>query len=249
MGPTVIGPNIRYQRSICTILSTVYGAASTVCCCGDGLRHSTSGFNFTPGAWQSVFNHGGAQWDGRFYVEFAQALERACFDYIMLEDTLMVSEAYRGTAEATLKYALQVQPLPSESKGGEETVSGVKAACCGGCEPQQDGRDRDAPAREHARSSAEEALTADIRICWCGGAPSSGGTNSRTNLRTRICGSGARRTGSNSARSEVIDQWPTPCRGNIAKSPAEPMVRRLSAGAKGIRTLGPASGTSCCIWP
>ena len=71
--------------------------------------------NFTPGAWQSTFSHGGAPWDGRFYVEFAQALERACFDYIMLEDTLMVSEAYRGTAEATLKYALQVpkhDPLP-----------------------------------------------------------------------------------------------------------------------------------------
>ena len=71
--------------------------------------------NSTPGAWQSVFNHGGAPWDGRFYVEFAQALERACFDYIMLEDTLMVSEAYRGTAEATLKYALQVpkhDPVP-----------------------------------------------------------------------------------------------------------------------------------------
>jgi FMN-dependent oxidoreductase (nitrilotriacetate monooxygenase family) len=71
--------------------------------------------NFTPGAWQSAFNHGGAPWDGKFYVEFAQALERACFDYIMLEDTLMVSEAYRGTAEATLKYALQVpkhDPVP-----------------------------------------------------------------------------------------------------------------------------------------
>jgi FMN-dependent oxidoreductase (nitrilotriacetate monooxygenase family) len=45
----------------------------------------------------------------------AQALERACFDYIMLEDTLMVSEAYRGTAEAALKYVLQVpkhDPVP-----------------------------------------------------------------------------------------------------------------------------------------
>ena len=30
--------------------------------------------NFTPGAWQSVFNHGGSPWDGRFYVEFAKAL-------------------------------------------------------------------------------------------------------------------------------------------------------------------------------
>jgi FMN-dependent oxidoreductase (nitrilotriacetate monooxygenase family) len=45
----------------------------------------------------------------------AQAMERACFDYIMLEDTLMVSEAYRGTAQATLRHALQApkhDPLP-----------------------------------------------------------------------------------------------------------------------------------------
>ena len=38
----------------------------------------------------------------------AQALERACFDYIMIEDTLMVSETYGGSAEAALKHALQV---------------------------------------------------------------------------------------------------------------------------------------------
>src|SRR5712671_5691936 len=71
--------------------------------------------NFTAGAWDATFTHGGSPWDGKFYVEFAQALERACFDYIMLEDTLMVSEAYRGTAEAALKYGLQVpkhDPVP-----------------------------------------------------------------------------------------------------------------------------------------
>ena len=71
--------------------------------------------NFTAGSWDTTFSHGGSPWDGKFYVEFAQALERACFDYIMLEDTLMVSEAYRGTAEATLKYGLQVpkhDPVP-----------------------------------------------------------------------------------------------------------------------------------------
>jgi FMN-dependent oxidoreductase (nitrilotriacetate monooxygenase family) len=38
----------------------------------------------------------------------AKALERACFDYIMIEDTLMVSETYGGTAEAGLKYAQMV---------------------------------------------------------------------------------------------------------------------------------------------
>ncbi len=71
--------------------------------------------NFTPGEWNSSFAVGGSHWDGGFYVDMAQAMERACFDYIMLEDTLMVSEAYRGTAEATLKYALMApkhDPLP-----------------------------------------------------------------------------------------------------------------------------------------
>jgi long-chain alkane monooxygenase len=71
--------------------------------------------NFTAGNWEATFSHGGSPWDGKFYVEFAQALERACFDYMILEDTLMVSEAYRGTAEAALTYALQVpkhDPVP-----------------------------------------------------------------------------------------------------------------------------------------
>ena len=54
-----------------------------------------------------------------------------------------------------------------------------------------------------ATSLAEEMLTADIRICWCGGAPSNGGTISRTNPRRQLCGSGARRTGSTSAGPEV----------------------------------------------
>ena len=89
--------------------------------------------NFTAGAWGSTFSHGGSPWDGKFYVEFAQALERACFDYIMLEDTLMVSEAYRGTAEATLKYGLQVpkhDPVPLAAMIAAATSKlGVVARC------------------------------------------------------------------------------------------------------------------------
>src|SRR6516225_6159302 len=54
-----------------------------------------------------------------------------------------------------------------------------------------------------ATSSAEEALTADIRICWCGGAPSTCGTIFRTRPRKQLCGSGARRTGSTSVGPEV----------------------------------------------
>ena len=64
--------------------------------------------NFTPGEWDHPLSVGGSPWDGKFYVDMAQALERACFDYIMIEDTLMVSEAYGDSAEAALKHALQV---------------------------------------------------------------------------------------------------------------------------------------------
>jgi hypothetical protein len=58
--------------------------------------------NFTAGDWNAAFSHGGSPWDGKFFVEFAQAMERACFDYMILEDTLMVSEAWAGTAEMSL---------------------------------------------------------------------------------------------------------------------------------------------------
>jgi len=58
-------------------------------------------------------------------------------------------------------------------------------------------------ATKFATSSAEEALTADIRICWCGGAPSTCGTIFRTRPRKRLCGNGARRTGSTSVGPEV----------------------------------------------
>jgi FMN-dependent oxidoreductase (nitrilotriacetate monooxygenase family) len=71
--------------------------------------------NFSSGEWNAPYASGLPPWDGKIYVEMAQAMERACFDYIMLEDTLMVSEAYRGNSEATLRHALQApkhDPLP-----------------------------------------------------------------------------------------------------------------------------------------
>lgn len=71
--------------------------------------------NFTAGDWDSDFAAGGAPWDGRFYIDMALALERACFDYIMLEDTVMVPEAYGHSTEAALKHALMVpkhDPMP-----------------------------------------------------------------------------------------------------------------------------------------
>jgi FMN-dependent oxidoreductase (nitrilotriacetate monooxygenase family) len=81
--------------------------------------------NFSSGEWNHPFTSDASPWDGKLYVEMAQAMERACFDYIMLEDTLMVSEAYRGTAEATLRHALQApkhDPLPLAAIIGAATT-------------------------------------------------------------------------------------------------------------------------------
>ena len=43
--------------------------------------------------------------DGRFYVDQARALERAGFDFLMLEDSLMVPDMYKGNSENALKHA------------------------------------------------------------------------------------------------------------------------------------------------
>jgi FMN-dependent oxidoreductase (nitrilotriacetate monooxygenase family) len=64
--------------------------------------------NFTPGEWDHPLGAGGSPWSGEFYVDMAKALERACFDYIMIEDTLMVSESYGNSSEAGLKHAQMV---------------------------------------------------------------------------------------------------------------------------------------------
>ena len=80
--------------------------------------------NFAADEWNEPFANGGQPWDGRFYVEMAQALERACFDYIMLEDTLMLSEAYGGTTEAYLKASIMApkhDPAPLAALIGSAT--------------------------------------------------------------------------------------------------------------------------------
>ena len=61
--------------------------------------------NFTLDDWTAPFTAGGKPWDGDFYVDMAKAMERACFDYIMFEDTLMVSDSYGGNTKAYLKHA------------------------------------------------------------------------------------------------------------------------------------------------
>ncbi len=80
--------------------------------------------NFISDEWNTPFASGGQPWTGDFYVKMAQAMERACFDYIMLEDTLMISDSYGGTMEAYLKHAIAVpkhDPAPLAALIGANT--------------------------------------------------------------------------------------------------------------------------------
>ncbi|MDT5126066.1 MAG: hypothetical protein QOH54_1710, partial [Mycobacterium sp.] len=73
--------------------------------------------NFTPPDWESEWaSPDVANWaDGRFYVDMARGMERACFDFMMIEDTVMVADAYGGTMEGSLKNAIfapKQDPIP-----------------------------------------------------------------------------------------------------------------------------------------
>jgi FMN-dependent oxidoreductase (nitrilotriacetate monooxygenase family) len=70
--------------------------------------------NFITDDWLGPWGDGGRDWSGDFYVEMAKNLERACFDYVILEDKLMVSNAYGGTMEADLKHGVNPKhdPVP-----------------------------------------------------------------------------------------------------------------------------------------
>lgn len=68
--------------------------------------------NYAPPQWLDPFDRVNTTWtNADFHIEVARMLEGACFDYLMIEDTLMVSNAYGGSTEATLKHALQVPKL------------------------------------------------------------------------------------------------------------------------------------------
>lgn len=82
--------------------------------------------SFVPPEFRSPFSGGGnPKWlNGQDHIEFVQQLERACFDFVMLEDSSMVSDIYGGTAEAALAqggYAPKGDPLLLASALAAET--------------------------------------------------------------------------------------------------------------------------------
>ncbi|GAA4680870.1 NtaA/DmoA family FMN-dependent monooxygenase [Frondihabitans cladoniiphilus] len=64
--------------------------------------------NLAAPEWKSVYSGRDATTNylnGRFHEDMVRNLERAGFDFIMLEDSLMVSDIYQGTSEIELKHA------------------------------------------------------------------------------------------------------------------------------------------------
>jgi FMN-dependent oxidoreductase (nitrilotriacetate monooxygenase family) len=58
------------------------------------------------------------------YVTLAQALDRACFDYVMIEDGSLVPDAYGGSHEAYLRHAVnapKADPMPLVPLLGQAT--------------------------------------------------------------------------------------------------------------------------------
>jgi FMN-dependent oxidoreductase (nitrilotriacetate monooxygenase family) len=81
------------------------------------------------GCFQSVqfdttFSTTASPFDGRFYVEMAQTLERACFDYLLLEDTLMVPDVMGDSFDPYLRrgsMAPKHDPVPLSAMLGAAT--------------------------------------------------------------------------------------------------------------------------------
>jgi FMN-dependent oxidoreductase (nitrilotriacetate monooxygenase family) len=76
--------------------------------------------NLTTPEWKTPFaGSDPVTWtDGRFHVDMVRDLERAGFDFMMLEDSLMVPDVYAGTAELELKharYAPKLDPVVAAS--------------------------------------------------------------------------------------------------------------------------------------
>jgi len=71
--------------------------------------------NFVAEAWNEPLTSPSAtDWSGAFYIDVARQLDRAGFDYMILEDKSMISDSYGGTSEIDLKHAIAPKhdPMP-----------------------------------------------------------------------------------------------------------------------------------------
>ena len=85
------------------------------------------GRGYSVHAWNQPWSGSiGSDWaSGELLTELARAMDRACFDYLMIEDGSFVTDAYRGTSEWHLRNAATVpklDPMPLIPLLGQATL-------------------------------------------------------------------------------------------------------------------------------
>jgi len=79
---------------------------------------------FGQNAWNEPLGSAPDPWDGALHLDLARAMERACFDYMLIEDTLSVPFAFRHSTETYLKHGIMVpkhDPVPLTAILGHAT--------------------------------------------------------------------------------------------------------------------------------
>ena len=84
------------------------------------------GKGFSVHGWpQPIWGEASMSWaDPDIYLTLARALDRACFDYVMIEDGSLVPDAYQGSSDAYLRHAVTVpkaDPMPLVPLLGQAT--------------------------------------------------------------------------------------------------------------------------------
>jgi FMN-dependent oxidoreductase (nitrilotriacetate monooxygenase family) len=70
---------------------------------------------FGQNAWNEPLGSGPDPWTGDLHLDLARACERACFDYMLIEDTLSIPFAFKDSMETYLKHGIMVpkhDPVP-----------------------------------------------------------------------------------------------------------------------------------------
>lgn len=79
---------------------------------------------FGQSAWNDPLGSAPEPWTGDLHLDLARAMERACFDYMLIEDTLSIPSVFKGSRETYLKHGIMVpkqDPVPLAAVLGTAT--------------------------------------------------------------------------------------------------------------------------------
>ena len=80
--------------------------------------------HFGAQSWNDPLGAAPEPWDGNLHLDLARAMERACFDYMLIEDTLSIPTAYGASNAAYLKHGIMApkhDPAPLAAILGHAT--------------------------------------------------------------------------------------------------------------------------------